>query len=138
MFSAHNEVASPRGGWASATYYPGNANSKRQKIRFDNSDGYTTNIILSNINTASAAATITVRDADGKQIGLLEGLLESANQYRLDMANDFPASAGIAGTVEISIPTSSRSGVAVLGFRLNSNNGTIDLIDAFSTVAWSQ
>jgi hypothetical protein len=138
VFAAHNETASPLGGWSSTTYYPGNANSKRHKIRFDNRDGYTTNITLNNINTASAAATFVVRDMEGAQIGFFEGTLESANQYVLDMPNDFPASAGIAGTVEISIPASSRSGVGVLGFRINSGNGAVDLIDAFSTVAWSQ
>ncbi len=138
VFSAHNETATPDGGFSVATYYPGNANSKRQKIRFDNRDGYSTNIVFNNINTASAALTIIVRDAAGKEIGRLEAPMDSANQYAMDMAEDFPASAGILGSVEFSIPTASRSGVGVLGLRLNSSNGAIDLIDAFSTVAWSQ
>ena len=64
--------------------------------------------------------------------------MAALNQYGFEMVDDFPASVGIVGSLEITIPTASRSGVSVLGLRLNLNNGTIDMIDSFSTVAWSQ
>jgi hypothetical protein len=139
VFTAHNETATGDGHWNTATFYPGNSNSKRQKIRFDNRDGYETTLVLNNINTTATPVTIAVRDAAGRLIGVLDGVsMDVLNQYAIRMSEDFPASAGILGTVEISIPTSSRSGASVLGVRLNASNGAIDLIDSFSTVAWSQ
>ena len=139
VFSAHNELITADGSWSSATYYPGNANSKRQKIRFDNRDGFVTNLIFTNHNVTAVAVTITIRDANGKELGTIDGASMAAiNQYRIDLVNDFPATVGTLGTVEFSIPTTSRSGMSVLGLRLNSSSGEIDLIDSFSTVAWSQ
>lgn len=138
IFTAQNERMIADGVWHSTSYYPSNSLSKKVKVRFDNRDGYTTKIIVNNLNTAGTRVAITVRDADGNTIGELEGFMDAANQYGIDVREDFPLSQGLAGTIEIAIPTTNRSGVSALGVRLNSETGGIDMFDAFSTVAWSQ
>jgi hypothetical protein len=139
VFSAHNEVLTADGLWNSATYYPGNATSKRHKIRFDNREGYNTTIVINNINTVETPVTIIIRNAEGTEIAsVTDSVLAGANQYALRLPEEFPATEGILGTIEISIPTTNRSGISLLGFRLNTANGSFDLIDSFSTVAWSQ
>jgi len=96
-------------------------NATSYMLPFNNTNGYSDGIALANLSTSPVTVAATLRDAETGDT-ILSGTLElPAHGHTSFMLTDrFPLAAGIAGTLELSAPSSGT--ISVLGLHVNASN----------------
>lgn len=126
-----------QGVWRSSTQLGSNSSVKKVRLVFDNTQNYATTAVLTNVNTeGNTLLSVTVRNTKGEELGGGQYSMAALNQYAIRLADEYPATIGQRGTLEISIPSSSRFGVGLMGVRMH-NNGSFDLLDSLALVNWA-
>ena len=94
-------------------------NASSYLLAFDNTNGTTTGVALSDVSLQPSATRSSVpvilRDDTGTQIGTASIPLVANGHYSQMLTTLFPASAGIRGTVEFDTPAGAQ--ISVLGIR---------------------
>jgi virginiamycin B lyase len=94
-------------------------NASSYLLAFDNTNGTTTGVALSDVSLQPSATRLSVpvilRDDTGTQIGTASIPLAANGHSSQMLTTLFPASAGIRGTVEFDTPTGAQ--ISVLGIR---------------------
>jgi len=89
-------------------------------IPFDHTDGYVTGIAIANTSTVNGTVGVTIRDDSGNLILTTTTAVPTQGHKSFMLAADYPAAAGIRGTVEFDGPGS--GGIGALGVRAGANH----------------
>jgi hypothetical protein len=89
-------------------------------LAFDNTNGYSTGIAVSNTSSQTANVQVTVRNGAGATIKSRSLQLAAGGHSSFDLVTNYPETADLIGTLQFT--TSSAGQIGVLGIRVNSQN----------------
>ncbi len=89
-------------------------------LPFDHTAGYGTGVAVANSSTASSSIGVTIRDDLGNLILTTTVQVPIQGHASFDLAGNYPAAAGIRGTIELDGPGS--GGIGALGVRYGANH----------------
>jgi len=84
-------------------------------MAFDNTASITTGVAISSLALQTMNVSYLIRDDNGKQVGGNSFPLVGSGHKSFILASQFPATAGIRGTIELSTATGGQ--ISVIGIR---------------------
>lgn len=120
-------------GFSVFEYQPSTASTKQEAVvpletrsantyflAFDNTNGYSTGVAVSNTSSQAVSVQVTVRDGSGATIKSRVLSLSAKGHSSFDLVTNYPETADLIGTLQFT--TASAGQLSVLGIRVNSQS----------------
>ncbi len=108
-------------------------NASSYLLPFDNTNNLVLGIALANISAQAVTVQVVIRDDNGVQIGSGQlPQLVAGNHFQFGLADQFPVTVNVRGTIEFDTPSSGQ--ISVLGLRFTPPNNALTTIPALANV----